>query len=391
MAAKFLVHMNALDTAAQSYLDVSYVTGDEIYDGFTPNTAAHSAAVNAVLHETSLVVTALSKFINQNVTEQISPMSTDTQVLTGLNERFTSFVASNTANNVSHALNIRTNPGSLNEETIQYDGHATEVIDIYFPADPADDRDLIMVTNSENEVEWQPLSQTNVGSSTIANHVSQYFTCKINGSIIDYNGSTNRTVGPFFAPTYAGSANEVLVSTGSGAPSWSNSLTGLQNVNAAYISCTGMYVAEQLSKSGANPSWSILSNGSINTIGKVTANSLDVTTTVDCASLTATGTIEATSFNSTSDMRLKKNIKDFESKGSILDLSVKEFDYKLSGFHSIGCIAQDLQKICPEIVVEGQDGYLSIEETKITYLLLNEMKKMKAEIDDLKKRLENVG
>lgn len=391
MAVKFLVHMKDLNPAAQAYLDVQYVAGDEIFDGFTPNTAAHSAAVNAVLHETSLVVTAMSTFINQNVTMQISPMSTKDQVLDGLNKRFTSFVAANTAKNVSNKLNIYVNQGSTNEETIEYDGSVTKSISVYSPSDQPDDHDLIMVTNNDYEVEWQPLSQTSVGSSTVANHVSQYFTCKINGNIIDYNGSTNRTVGPFFAPTIAGSANEVLVSRGSGAPEWSNSLTGLQNVNAAYMSCTGMSIAEQISKSGENPSWTIASNGNITTRGKITANSLAVTATAEFASLTATGTVEAAAFNSKSDIRLKKNIKDFESKGSILDLPVKEFDYKLSGFHSIGCIAQDLQKICPEIVVEGQDGYLSIEETKITYLLLNEMKKMKAEIDDLKKRLENVG
>ena len=47
-------------------------------------------------------------------------------------------------------------------------------------------------------------------------------------------------------------------------------------------------------------------------------------------------------------------------------------------------MAQDLQEICPEIVHEGKDGYLTIEENKIVYLLLDEIKKLKKEIEDLR-------
>lgn len=88
--------------------------------------------------------------------------------------------------------------------------------------------------------------------------------------------------------------------------------------------------------------------------------------------------------SSISDSRLKKNIKTFEPHKSILDLDVVEFDYKDSGHHSIGCIAQDLQKICPEIVHENEEGYLIIDETKITYLVLEEVKALRKEINELK-------
>ncbi len=87
---------------------------------------------------------------------------------------------------------------------------------------------------------------------------------------------------------------------------------------------------------------------------------------------------------STSDKRLKKNIKSFEAHKSILDLDVVEFDYKDSGKHSIGCIAQELQEICPEIVHENEEGYLTIEENKISYLVLQEVKALRKEIEELK-------
>lgn len=96
--------------------------------------------------------------------------------------------------------------------------------------------------------------------------------------------------------------------------------------------------------------------------------------------------ITASSFNAKSDVRLKENIKEYNCKNSILNLPVVEFDFKSSKTHHIGCIAQDLQKICPEIVHENNEGYLSIEEGKIVYLLLNEVKKLKQEIEELKNR-----
>ena len=98
------------------------------------------------------------------------------------------------------------------------------------------------------------------------------------------------------------------------------------------------------------------------------------------------GQLTATTFYATSDKRLKENIKPFEFKKSVLDLPVVEFDFKDSGKHQIGCIAQDLQEICPEIVDTNENGYLTINESKIVYLLIDEVKKLKAEVEELKAR-----
>ena len=100
----------------------------------------------------------------------------------------------------------------------------------------------------------------------------------------------------------------------------------------------------------------------------------------------AAGTVKATSFNASSDKRLKKNIVDYTPQKSILDLPIKEFDYITTEKHAIGCLAQDLQEICPEIVDTDEKGYLSIQESKIVYLLLDEVKKLRKELDELKGR-----
>ena len=87
-----------------------------------------------------------------------------------------------------------------------------------------------------------------------------------------------------------------------------------------------------------------------------------------------------------SDKNLKTNITSYAPKRSILTLPLYEYDYIDSNQHAIGCIAQDLQQICPEIVHQNNQGLLTIQESKIVYLLLDEMKKMRQELDELKQK-----
>lgn len=97
-----------------------------------------------------------------------------------------------------------------------------------------------------------------------------------------------------------------------------------------------------------------------------------------------TGKLTASSFNALSDKRLKENITEYKTKKSILDLPIYKYDFINGQKDQIGCLAQDLQEICPEIVDTGADGYLSIKESKIVYLLLEEIKKLREDINKLK-------
>lgn len=110
----------------------------------------------------------------------------------------------------------------------------------------------------------------------------------------------------------------------------------------------------------------------------------DERASVICTTISASGKIEAPSFNTLSDARLKTDIKPFEYHGSILDVPVREYDWKKSGEHAIGFVAQELQEVYPELVSEGKDGMLRIKETKLVYLLIEEVKKLKKEVEDLK-------
>ena len=98
--------------------------------------------------------------------------------------------------------------------------------------------------------------------------------------------------------------------------------------------------------------------------------------------LSTTSNITANAFYATSDRRLKENIIDYKPEKSILDIPVKEYNFIGDDKKHIGFIAQDLQKVFPELVTERTDGYLSIEESKLIYLLIDEVKKLKEKVGD---------
>ncbi len=95
-------------------------------------------------------------------------------------------------------------------------------------------------------------------------------------------------------------------------------------------------------------------------------------------------------FGSPSDKRLKENIKPIESAlDKVSKLQGVTFDWKKSDSildikEDIGFIAQDVQKVVPELVRENKDGMLSMRHQGIAPILLEAIKELKAEIEELK-------
>ena len=115
-------------------------------------------------------------------------------------------------------------------------------------------------------------------------------------------------------------------------------------------------------------------------ISQVEVNS---TLTMNGNNISGAGTITAAAFQASSDARLKTNITPYENKKSILDLPVYKFDFIDGPKEQIGCLAQELQEICPELVQEKEDGYLSINENKLVYLLLEEVKRLNKKLEEV--------
>ena len=54
------------------------------------------------------------------------------------------------------------------------------------------------------------------------------------------------------------------------------------------------------------------------------------------------------------------------------------------GYRQIGLIAQEVEKIYPELVLTDVDGYKSVDYSKLTPILVEAIKELKAENDQLK-------
>ena len=99
--------------------------------------------------------------------------------------------------------------------------------------------------------------------------------------------------------------------------------------------------------------------------------------------LTAAGNITAQS-----DERKKKNIKTIENPlNKVLGLRGVSFTKVDDESTNIGVIAQEVEKIIPEVVMDGQDGFKSVAYGNMVGLLIEAIKEQQKQIDELKSRL----
>lgn len=88
-----------------------------------------------------------------------------------------------------------------------------------------------------------------------------------------------------------------------------------------------------------------------------------------------------------SSIRFKENVQPLNDS-KVLDLQPVSFNYKETGGKSIGLIAEEVEKVIPEMVVYDIDGLpLTVRYLDLPILLLAEIKKLRAELDELKARL----
>jgi hypothetical protein len=103
----------------------------------------------------------------------------------------------------------------------------------------------------------------------------------------------------------------------------------------------------------------------------------------------STGLLTSTDYNSSSDKRLKKNIKTVESAlDKVIALRGVSFNWKEGGAKAIGLIAQEAEKVIPEIVLQDENGYLGIKYNNLIGVLVEAIKEQQEQINTLKKLIE---
>lgn len=93
-----------------------------------------------------------------------------------------------------------------------------------------------------------------------------------------------------------------------------------------------------------------------------------------------------------SDINLKKNIIPLSiNQDKLLQLNPVEFSFEkdLTNKKHYGLIAQDVEKIYPELVSNNQAGYKSVNYIELIPLMLSQIKSMQEEINELKSKIDN--
>ena len=95
------------------------------------------------------------------------------------------------------------------------------------------------------------------------------------------------------------------------------------------------------------------------------------------------GVVTATDFNSTSDVNLKDNIQTIVNPlDKIIKLNGVTFNWKENQKPSIGVIAQELEKVLPELVTQGD--IKSVNYNGLIGVLIEAVKEQQKQIQELK-------
>lgn len=90
-----------------------------------------------------------------------------------------------------------------------------------------------------------------------------------------------------------------------------------------------------------------------------------------------------------SDERLKNNIHTITNPiEKVSALRGVSFEYKETGQKQIGFIAQEIEKIIPEVVGENPDGYKGVQYQNVVGLLVEAIKEQQKQIDELRRKID---
>ena len=94
-----------------------------------------------------------------------------------------------------------------------------------------------------------------------------------------------------------------------------------------------------------------------------------------------------------SDERLKDNVKPIENAIDKLKLiGGYEFDWNSSSKnegHDVGVIAQEVEKVLPEVVTTRSNGYKAVKYEKLTSLLIQANKELIEKVEELEKKIND--
>lgn len=212
-------------------------------------------------------------------------------------------------------------------------------------------------------------------------HANGLFTALSNsGNYISMTiGGTTKTLVPAYAtnagslggnaPSYYATASGYVKKTG-------DTMSGALTLDTIKSSAMYLTFSTQLYIGNATDTNNTVNQGSIRTIGGISA-SLSIWAGKN---ITASGEVTAIS-----DIRTKSDIRSLTFRGACRPVS-----FIKDGKRGIGFIAQEVQKLYPELVVEGADGLLSLNYAGYTAVLQSQADNHETELQRLRGRVEEL-
>ena len=208
----------------------------------------------------------------------------------------------------------------------------------------------------------------------------------------DINASGLQTTSMFITMVQGGSGARPLYGT-TGPNYAAGGGTGVET-NFFYTASTDTVTVENINIEGAATlngatitTWPTGSgSGTLNNIVEDTTPQLGGNLDGQAFSITTSNDITAANFNSTSDSRRKENVLTITNALQKVDsLRGVNFDWIGTGISATGVIAQEVEIIMPEVVSTNEDGFKSVAYGNMVGLLVEAIKELKAEIEELKK------
>ena len=244
-----------------------------------------------------------------------------------------------------------------------------------------------------------------LGTATGANSIAIFGTASgdhslaINGTA---SGKRAIAIGSSMCPALAKGLGAIAISGNGTAIAYGiaigNSAENLANADGSYYS--SQIAIGEFAITGGGPSIAIgydtsATGSSSVAIGArakaTTANTIVLGTTFETVKIPGSLTVATTSYPS--DRKLKNIGKEYiSSLDKIKQLKPFNFTYKddKNKTPRVGVIAQDLQKVFPNAVSKGKDGFLTIRLEDMFYAVINSIKELDAKIVSMSKILKQV-
>jgi len=124
------------------------------------------------------------------------------------------------------------------------------------------------------------------------------------------------------------------------------------------------------------------------TASDIIARNINASGILTASNIFTAGIVTALDFNATSDRNLKTNIEIINDPlEKIVQINGVSFNWKETNQSSAGVIAQEVEQIMPEIIHDNEKGYKTLNYNGLIGLLIESVKELKCEIEDLKSKL----